>query len=434
MSRFFRWIVVLTGVGVLFATQGVAVAQEALPTDPNSLLRIGTERTEAVKIHEKIYQAVGFGNTFMVITDAGNVIIDTSLAPNAPRHKQLLQAVNNGPVKYIILTHGHGDHRGGVGVWKETGTEVVAQRNYAEFLHYQSRLAGFYGERNAAQFGGRIGGANRGTNPGNYAAEIDATILFDDIYEFELGGVKFEVHHTPGETYDHASVWIPAYKAAFVGDNFYGSFPNIYTLRGTQPRWALDYVQSLDKVLSWGPEILIPSHGMAVRGNEEIMRQVKRYRDAILYVHDETVKGMNAGKDVFTLMREIQLPPELEVGEGYGTIAWSVRGIYEGYVGWFDGNPATMYSIPPSAIYPELVSMAGGADAVAKKAAEIVKRGGLVEGLHLADAALAADPSNRTALEARLAALEALEARSANSNERGWLRFGIEQMKRRLDR
>jgi glyoxylase-like metal-dependent hydrolase (beta-lactamase superfamily II) len=40
------------------------------------------------------------------VTEAGNVIIDTSMPFNAARHKQLLQAENAGPVKYIILT-GH---------------------------------------------------------------------------------------------------------------------------------------------------------------------------------------------------------------------------------------------------------------------------------------------------------------------------------------
>ena len=47
--------------------------------------------------------------------------------------------------------------------------------------------------------------------------------------------------------------------------------------------------------------------------------------------------------------------------------------------------------------------------------------------------ALAADPSERAALEARLRALEALEAKSVNSNERGWLRFGIGETRRRLE-
>jgi len=84
--------------------------------------------------------------------------------------------------------------------------------------------------------------------PGNHDGKIDATILFDDKYEFELGSTKFVVFHTPGETYDQLSVWIPRYKAVHVADNFYDSFPNMYTLRGTKPRWALDYVESINRI------------------------------------------------------------------------------------------------------------------------------------------------------------------------------------------
>src|SRR5205814_8031650 len=107
--------------------------------------------------------------------------------------------------------------------------------------------------------------------------------------------------------------------------------------------------------------------GQPIRGREEVKRRLTRYRDAILFVHDATVKGMNEGKDVFTLMREIRLPPTLDVGESYGKLTWSVRGIYEGYAGWFDGNPSTMYGTPAAA-YGDVVALAGGADAVAARA------------------------------------------------------------------
>ena len=144
-------------------------------------------------------------------------------------------------------------------------------------------------------------------------------ILFDDHYEFTLGGVRFELHSTPGETPDHLSVWIPQWKVAFTGDNYYESFPNMYALRDTEPRWALDYVHSLDTVLSWKPEIVLPSHGQPLKTIAEVTRRLTKSRNAIQYVHDEVVKGMNAGTDVYTLMREIHLPDTLAVGEGYGS-------------------------------------------------------------------------------------------------------------------
>ena len=151
----------------------------------------------------------------------------------------------------------------------------------------------------------------------------------------------------------------PELKAAFTGDNYYESFPNIYTLRGTEPRWALDYINSLNKVLALKPELVLPSHGEPVKGNAEISRRLSKYRDAIQYVHDEVVKGMNDGKDVFTLMREIKLPAALDVGESYGKLSWSIRGIYEGYSGWFDMNPVTMYEEPISSVFADLTKLAG---------------------------------------------------------------------------
>ena len=398
---------------------------------PLDLLRYGQDQKTALKINEAIYQAIGFGNTFLVVTPEGNVVIDTSLMQIAPRHKKLLDAVSPGPVKYILLTHAHGDHSGGVALWKQPDTKVVAQKQHADFMHYQSRLEGFFAARNAAQFGRPR--PETKPWPGNFGGKVQPTVLFDDKYEFELGGVKFEVYHTPGETADHATVWIPKYKAAFVGDNYYRSFPNLYTLRGTQPRSALDYVKSLNKVLELKPEILLPSHGHPSRGSAEITRELTRYRDAIQYVHDEVVKGMNAGKDVWTLMREVRLPKELDVGESYGKLEWSVRGIYEGYAGWFDGNPTTMYPTPVTAVYPEVVALAGGPDALARKALAHVEAGRPVEALHLTDMALAADGGHRPTLEARLKALDLLQSRCRNTNERGWLDHAVAVTRAKLD-
>ncbi|HMV51793.1 MAG TPA: alkyl sulfatase dimerization domain-containing protein [Blastocatellia bacterium] len=409
----------------------LSAQQDQIPVNPITAIRVGQDQKKALKVNDDIFQAIGFSNTFLVKTSEGNVIIDTSMPFNSALHKRLLTAESVGPIKYIILTHAHGDHIGGLAAWKQPGTQIIAQKNHSEFQHYMARLNGFYGLRNAAQFALPIP-ATAPAWPGNYGAKIEPTILFDDKYEFELGGVKFVVMSTPGETYDHATVWIPKYKAAFVGDNYYDSFPNIYTLRGTQPRWALDYVNSLNKVLELKPEIMLPSHGLPVTGNAEITKRVTQYRDAIQFVHDETVKGMNAGKDVWTLMNEIKLPAALDIGESYGKLSWSVRGIYEGYVGWFDLNPAAMYEKPVSSVYADVVKLAGGAEAVAKLAMERAQAGLAVEALHLGDIALAAEATNKTALSAKLRALETLRERCRNSNERGWLDFSISQLKLKL--
>ena len=67
----------------------------------------------------------------------------------------------------------------------------------------------------------------------------------------EVGGVQFEILHMPGETYDHLTVWLPQIRAAFVGDNLYGSFPNMYTLRGWIVR-CLRFVSPASGLMSVG--------------------------------------------------------------------------------------------------------------------------------------------------------------------------------------
>jgi alkyl sulfatase BDS1-like metallo-beta-lactamase superfamily hydrolase len=400
----------------------------------NSLLSfaaIGANQKEAIKVADNIYLGVGFADTYMVTTSDGNVIIDTSASNRAPQHKDLLTKVSGAPIRYIILTHGHGDHTGGVKLWMGDGTRLIAQENFPAFCAYQDRLAEYFARANAAQFNfdekRMVDAARQPRKP------IEPSITFRDRYEFELGGLKFEVFATPSETPDALSVWIPKLKAVFVGDLMYDSFPNIYTLRGTPPRWALEYVDSLNKVLALNADILCPSHGMPIVGADKVKAALSKYRDAVQYVHDVTVKGMNAGKDVYTLMREIKLPPELELGETYGRVSWSVRGIYNGYVGWFDHNPATMYGQSPNVADSDLVQLAGGPAPVAAQSRKATEGGDPVKGLRLADAALAHSPTNREALEAKLLALKTLQKSTRNGLEHAWLGYGIRGAEKLLE-
>jgi alkyl sulfatase BDS1-like metallo-beta-lactamase superfamily hydrolase len=390
------------------------------------------EAPAVVRINGSVYMAPLAANAYLVTTPAGNVVIDTGPVAQAPVIRKLLGAVSRAPVKYIILTHGHADHIGGIVLWKQDVTQIVAQRNYVELVNYVKRLEGFFEPRNAVAFNRAPGPAHPWA--GNFGARIDPTILFDEKYTFTLGGVRFELLSTPGETPDHLTVWIPAYKIAFIGDNYNGfgepepmSFPNLYALRGTKPRWALDWIASIDKVLALKPEVVLSGHGAPIFGNAEITRRLTRFRDAIQYVHDETVKGMNEGKDVFTLMREIKLPPDSGLSETFGRVSWSVRGIYDGYAGWFDMNPSNMYETPPSSIYPDLVKLAGGPEPLVQLASDKVKSGMPVEALQLTDVVLAGDSGNRAALSARVEALTYLYDRTENYIEAGFLEHAIEQ-------
>ena len=398
---------------------------------------LGQDDEQPVKINDAISMVPATGNVYLVKTSAGDVLIDTAIAEIAGEVKKVFDREPHGSIKYIILTHAHADHIGGISLWKQPDTQIVAQSNYIEFVHYVARLDGFFAPRNAAAFNRPAQAAKPWA--GNFAGKVEPNILFDESYQFTLGGVEFDLFSTPGETPDHLTVWIPKYKAAFIGDNYFGittaepnSFPNLYAIRGTKPRWALDWIKSLDTVLALKPEIVLNGHGDPIVGNAEITRRLTRYRDAIQYVHDETVKGMNAGKDVYTLMREIKLPPKYDLTEIFGKVSWSVRGIYDGYAGWYDGNPTSMYELPPSSVYPSLVKLAGGPEPLAKLALEKIEAGKPVEALHVTDVILAYDQNNAAALNVRIKAMEYLKQHTQNHVESGWLDYGIRLAKQKL--
>jgi len=398
---------------------------------------LGQDDEKPVKINDAISMVPATGNVYLVKTSAGDVLIDTAIAEIAGEVKKVFDREPHGSIKYIILTHAHADHIGGISLWKQPDTQIVAQSNYIEFVHYVARLDGFFAPRNAAAFNRPAQAAKPWA--GNFAGKVEPNILFDESYQFTLGGVEFDLFSTPGETPDHLTVWIPKYKAAFIGDNYFGittaepnSFPNLYAIRGTKPRWALDWIKSLDTVLALKPEIVLNGHGDPIVGNAEITRRLTRYRDAIQYVHDETVKGMNAGKDVYTLMQEIKLPPKYDLTEIFGKVSWSVRGIYDGYAGWYDGNPTSMYELPPSSVYPSLVKLAGGPEPLAKLALEKIEAGKPVEALHVTDVILAYDQNNAAALNVRIKAMEYLKQHTQNRVESGWLDYGIRLAKQKL--
>ncbi len=398
---------------------------------------LGLDDDKPVKINDAISMVPATGNVYLIKTPAGGVLIDTAIAEIAGEVKKIFDSEPHVPIKYLILTHAHADHIGGISLWKQADTQIIAQRNYVEFVNYVARLEGFFAPRNAAAFNRAAQAAKPWA--GNFVGKVDPNVLFDESYKFTLGGIEFDLFSTPGETPDHLTVWVPAYKAAFIGDNYYGintpepnSFPNLYAIRGTKPRWALDWIKSLDTVLALKPEIVLNGHGEPIVGNAEITRRLGRYRDAIQYVHDETVKGMNAGKDVFTLMQEIKLPSNYDLTQVFGKVSWSVRGIYDGYSGWYDGNPTSMYEVAPSSVYPDLVKLAGGPEPLARLALDKIEAGKPVEALHVTEVILAYDDKNAAALNARIKAMEYLRLHTQNQVESGWLDYGIRLSKEKL--
>ena len=396
---------------------------------------------EVRKLGEYIYQARGVGNTHVIATSAGHVVYDTGMATQAAKQRRLMaEALPKGKITHVILSHSHQDHAGGTPFWVEDGTEIVAHQEYPEEQRYLKELEDYLWFRNRTLFPFMPEDPPK-TGMFAYGGVVPTRLVDQpDVYRFEQGGVRFEVLPTPGaEGADNLVLWLPDEKILFSGDFFgpnFPQFPNVFTMRGEKVRKPIEYIQSLETLITLEPEMVVPSHQDPIEGKAQIKADLIKMRDAVRYVHDATIAGMNAGKTVHELMEEIQLPPELALTQIHGRVSWAVKSIWEYYATWFHFDTTTeLYSVPTSRMHPEIASLAGTA-ALAEAAARHVEAGRNVEAIHLLDIALAGDPSHVAGLNTRLAALANLlaeaEATFQNSYEMDWLKYRIRITKEAL--
>ena len=376
---------------------------------------------EVREVAENIHYATGVGNTIMITTSEGVVLFDTGLVIQSANQLQILKdTVSDADVRYIILSHSHADHIGGTRFWMDEGTDIIAHQNFEEEQRYLSELQPYQYDRNRTLFPWMPAWEDRPDIALMRYGGIVPTITVDDweTYLFTLGGIEFQVIGAPGaEGADNAVLWLPQQKVLISGDFFgpqFPQFPNIFTMRGEKVRKPVEYIKSLDRLIALNPDVILPSHLDPTIGAEKIRKGMQRIRDAVQYVHDETIAGMNAGKTVNQLMKEIKLPPNLELVQNHGRVDWAVKSIWEYYMGWFRFESTTeLYPIPAQDVYADLAQIAGNENLIAL-ANNYLIQGEPVKTLHITEIALAGDPQNASALALRDQALVELLERAEN--------------------
>jgi alkyl sulfatase BDS1-like metallo-beta-lactamase superfamily hydrolase len=353
------------------------------------------------QISDHVWAAIGYdlASTVLIHTPEGNVIVDTAISPaKAMQIKAALEeAAPKGPVKAIVFTHSHIDHVGGATVWAEEGAPIWATAVLAGHLLKQYALyLPIETIRGSRQFGRNVPSSKvpcsaLGPRPDfelmGESGMLLPTETFSDQKVLTIGGLSIELIEAHGETHDQLFVWIPEDDTVIAGDNFYWSFPNLYTLRGTSPRPVDDWIESVDKIRRRNPAHLVPNHTQPIHGREKIAEILTNYRDAIQWVRDEVVRGANKGLDVDTLAETIKLPKHLADKhynkEFYGQVDWSVRAIYTNNLGWFDGRADRLYPLPQGEVAAREVELLGGVDKVMSLADEAAEGGDLRWAIHL---------------------------------------------------
>lgn len=435
-----RASVAAAGLLLLTACGKAAPPSAAAVSTPADLKAQSAEfQRGVVKAAEGVWVAVGYGiaNSILIEGTDGSIVVDTMESMESARAVAAdFAKVSTKPVKAIIYTHSHPDHVGGAPAFIPVGTTVpvYAQEEVARNMDkISSELQPIITQRSLRMYGWGLTPEERvnvGLGPeldlheGSTIQILRPTQTFRDTLEDTVAGIHFQLVHAPGETDDHLFVWLPERKILLSGDNLYRAFPNLYTIRGTSFRDPKRWAASIDLMRRLHPAVLIPSHTRPLQGEQLIAQTLTDYRDAIRYVHDQTIRMMNAGLLPDEIAERIKLPAHLTqspfLKEFYGRPGWSAKSIYGGQLGWFDGLPEHLNPLPPLQQAQHLVALAGGDDELDASIQEAVSANDHQWVLVLTGAALRLNAENHPAKVARLSSLKALGEAESNPNARHW--------------
>ena len=347
------------------------------------------------RVTEGIYQVRGFdlANMTVVASDSGWIVIDALTTGEASKAAMELidQYLGKKPIKAVIITHSHVDHFGGIkGVISEeeiaNGTvEIIAPEGFFESAVSENVLAGNAMQRRAGyMFGtllplattGNIGcGLGQALSMGTTDIVKPTLTIHQTGQRITIDGIEIIFQNTPdAEAPAECMFYFPQYKAFCQAEEINHTQHNLYTPRGAEVRNGLKWSKYIDEAIQlFGEEVEISfgGHHWPTWGNEEILELWTKQRDLYRYIHDETLHLANQGYTMLEIAEQVQLPPSLATffanRSYYGTVSHNVKAQYQLYYGWFDGNPANLHALPPTAAAEKYISYMGGAEAVLEK-------------------------------------------------------------------
>ena len=364
-------------------------------------------------VNDHIAMVHAISNSYLIPGRDGDVVINSGTEQQGPRIREKFEELlgRRLDVRKLIFTQNHTDHIGGWEAFADAGTEIIAQQMTLQLIGERKKLSNFFTRRYTNVISAMMTGANRQVGAPEVAPETFTT--FDREFEFTQSGRRYLLTSLwSGETLDSLAVWLPGERTVFTGNwagAIHGALPNFYTARGDRQRSVPGWLSQCRELLAQEPELLITGHEQPIVGKDQISADLTKVHDAIAFIHDETMKGMEAGTSLSSLMKDIRLPDHLVLRDGRCPVHWIVRAVYEEYAGWFrHERTSELYATPQTEIWQELVESAGGAEQIADKAKRELAAGNLEKALHFIEMAVFVAPHSKPVRTIELAVLDAL--------------------------
>lgn len=402
-----------------------------------------------------IYQVRGLDLSNMTIVEGrdGVIVIDPLVSNEVAEAALSLYREHRGnrQVTGLIYSHSHIDHFGGArGVLPrdaDASFPIIAPEGFVEEALSENIYAGhamrqravhMYGSNLPRSADGQIGcGLGMATSKGTTSFIPPNVLIGETGEERTVDGVRIVFQIVSGtEAPSEFNFHFPDHKALYIAECATHCMHNIITLRGALVRDAKAWSHSLDEAMVlFGDEsdALFAGHHWPTWGHDEIAKLVLEQRDLYAFLHDQTLRMMNLGMTGIEIAEQMKLPPTLENAwhtQGYyGSLSHNVKGIYQRYMSWFDGNPAHLWQHPPVEEGKRYVACMGGVDTMIHHARKYAEDGDLRFAATLLGHAVAAEPSHAQAKESLAAVFTKLGHGALNATWRNYYLSGAQELR-----
>jgi len=217
--------------------------------------------SQLIEVTSSIYMIKGQGgNIGLCIGDEGIFMIDDQYEKGIEDVIQKVKSLNDGPIKYLVNTHHHGDHTGGNSTLAKNGTTIFSHKNVRKRLIDPDKSSS--------------------ENDRDYKLPI---ITFSEDMTFYYNDEQimvFHVHqaHTDGD----ALVYFSKSNVIHTGDTFFnGKYPFIDLNNGGSVKGVIDALKKVTMIADKDTKI-IPGHGALAS-----VKEVKYAIDMLVYLWDQ---------------------------------------------------------------------------------------------------------------------------------------------------